>query len=94
MGTQANLGNLPDSEMVPEAVEIQLEQNPPEAFQQLQKIDAKICGRLSVLLGLAGASVRFTSSPRLSTCFRSDRQGGLLSRVSFLSGTSAWLLLG
>ena len=40
--------------MVPEAVEIQLEQDPPEAFQQLQKIDAKICGRLSVLLGLAG----------------------------------------
>ena len=43
--------------MVPEAVESQLEQDPPEAFQQLQKIDAKICGRLSVLLGLAGASV-------------------------------------
>ena len=33
-----------------EAVEIQLEQNPPEAFQQLQKIDAKIHQFVNALL--------------------------------------------
>ena len=84
--------------MVPEAVEIQLEQNPPEAFQQLQKNDAKNCGRLSVLLGLAGdlRLIQFESKAihMFPQRWRSDRQGGLLTRVSFLSGTSAWVLLG